>query len=388
MHICFLTNEFPKKGFPHGGIGSFVKTLATALAKKDIKISVVGINYTSNNENEIIDGVNVYRIQKSNVKGFSWYFNSKQLNKKLLEIHKQDPIDVVESSELGFAFISKIRNIKYVIRLHGGHHFFAESENRKINKWKGFQEKRSFKKADAFIAVSKYVKTHTEQYLSYRNKPIAYISNPIDTDFFKPIVKNQSENKIVFAGTVCEKKGIRQLIQAFPLVKKEFPNLTLEIYGRDWFFPDGTSYIKMLNEKELIKLGKISEDIHFHGAISYTDIPNAYSEASVCVFPSHMETQGLVAPEAMAMEKPVIFTKLGPGPEAIEDYKTGLLCDPYNLEDIAEKIIWFLADVERSVKIGKEARQFVLQKYALDTIVKQNIDFLNFISLDSTTSKI
>lgn len=180
--------------------------MATALAKKDIKISVVGINYTSNNENEIIDGVNVYRIQKSNVKGFSWYFNSKQLNKKLLEIHKQDPIDVVESSELGFAFISKIRNIKYVIRLHGGHHFFAESENRKINKWKGFQEKRSFKKADAFIAVSKYVKTHTEQYLSYRNKPIAYISNPIDTDFFKPIVKNQSENKIVFAGTVCEKK--------------------------------------------------------------------------------------------------------------------------------------------------------------------------------------
>lgn len=374
MHICFLTNEFPKKGFPHGGIGSFVKTLATALAKKDIKISVVGINYTSNNENEIIDGVNVYRIQKSNVKGFSWYFNSKQLNKKLLEIHKQDPIDVVESSELGFAFISKIRNIKYVIRLHGGHHFFAESENRKINKWKGFQEKRSFKKADAFIAVSKYVKTHTEQYLSYRNKPIAYISNPIDTDFFKPIVKNQSENKIVFAGTVCEKKGIRQLIQAFPLVKKELPDVVLEIYGRDWFFPDGSSYMKMLKEKELAKLWEISEDIHFHGAIPYADIPNAYSEASVCVFPSHMETQGLVAPEAMAMEKTVIFTKLGPGPEAVEDYKTGLLCDPYNPEDIAEKIIWVFSNIEKAKIIAENARDFVCEKYGLENIVRQNIN--------------
>ena len=64
----------------------------------------------------------------------------------------------------------KIKNIKYVIRLHGGHHFFAEAENRGINKWKGFQEKRSFKKADAFIAVSNYVKNHTATYLSYYNK--------------------------------------------------------------------------------------------------------------------------------------------------------------------------------------------------------------------------
>ena len=34
MHICFLTDEYPKEGFPHGGIGSFVKTMAEALAKK------------------------------------------------------------------------------------------------------------------------------------------------------------------------------------------------------------------------------------------------------------------------------------------------------------------------------------------------------------------
>ena len=27
MHICFLTSEYPKIGFPHGGIGSFVKTI-------------------------------------------------------------------------------------------------------------------------------------------------------------------------------------------------------------------------------------------------------------------------------------------------------------------------------------------------------------------------
>ena len=375
MHICFLSNEFPKDGFPHGGIGSFIKTLAIALVKKGVKVSVVGINYTANYEAEIIEGIKVYRLKSSKIKGFSWYLNFKQINKKVKEIHNQNPISIIESSELGFAFITKIKDIKYIIRLHGGHHFFAESENRKINKWKGFQEKRSFKKAGAFIAVSKYVKRHTEKYLNYNSKPLTYISNPIDTNLFKPLFVNESNQKIVFAGTLCEKKGIRQLIQAFPIVKKQYPDITLEIYGKDWFFPDGNSFLQMLKEKELTKLGEIVKDIHFRGIIPYENIPLAYAEASVCVFPSHMETQGLVAPEAMAMERPVVFTKLGPGPEAIQDYKTGLLCDPYDPNDIADKIIWFLSHKEKAKIIGKEAREFVLQKYKLENIVSQNIDF-------------
>lgn len=379
MHICFLTNEYPKEGFPHGGIGSFVKTLSVELVKKGVDVSVVGLNYTAVNETEIIEGVRIHRLKKSTVKGLSWYFNFKAFNKKIKEIHNDKPIDVVEASELGLAFISKIKKIKYLIRLHGGHHFFAESENRKINKWKGFQEKKSFQNSDAFVAVSQYVKNHTEEYLSYNEKPLAYINYPINTDLFKPSEIAVSETKIVFAGTICEKKGIRQLIQAFPMVKKECPDVTLEIYGRDWFFPDGRSYVEMLKEKELPQLGNVANDIHFRGTVAYKDIPLAYAAASVCVFPSHMETQGLVAPEAMAMEKAVVFTELGPGPETIESYKTGLLCDPYNPKDIAQKIIWVLSNKEKAKEIGKTAREFVLKKYGLESIVTQNIRFYNQI---------
>lgn len=376
MHICFLTNEYPKEGFPHGGIGSFVKTLAVALVKNGIRVSIVGLNYALKNEEETIDGVHIYRLKKSNVKIISWYFNFKAINKKIKEIHKENPIDIVEASELGLAFIKKIKGIKYSIRLHGGHHFFAEGENRKINKWKGFQEKRSFRKSDAFIAVSQYVKNHTEKYLSYQNKPLSCINNPINTELFQPIANDGPETSIVFVGTVCEKKGIRQLIQGFPLVKKDFPDATLEIYGRDWFFPDGSSYVEMLKEKELPLLGEaILKDIHFHGAIPFTDIPQVYANASVCVFPSHMETQGLVAPEAMAMEKAVVFTKLGPGPETIENYKTGLLCDPHDPIDIAEKIIWVFSNKEKAKEIGQAGRELVLAKYGLEHIVHQNISF-------------
>lgn len=372
MHICFITHEYPKAGFPHGGIGSFVKTMSAALVKNNIQVCVVGINYTDKDENESIDGVTIYLLKKSTIRGLAWYINSKSINKKIEEIHSRAPISIIEASELGFAFIKKIKDIKYIIRLHGGHHFFAEAENRKINPWKAFQEKRSFKKSDAFIAVSNYVKTHTEKYLSYNNKPIAFINNPINTLLFKPLRGQEVARRIVFAGTVCEKKGVRQLIQAFPLVKKQFPQATIEIYGRDWFYPNGNSYVEMLKEKELPQLGEVSKDIHFHGPIAYDKISSKYAQAEVCVFPSHIETQGLVAPEAMAMEKAVVFSILGPGPETIMNYETGLLCDPHNPIDIADKISWFFLNLEKKEVIVKKARAFVLKKYGLETIVKQN----------------
>ncbi len=379
MHICFITHEYPKIGFPHGGIGSFVKTIAFELVRLNFKVSIVGINYTNNYEEYIVDEISIYRLKPSNIKYLNWFFNNMKINKKIKEIHAENPIDIIETSELGLTFINKIKSIKYVIRLHGGHHFFAESEKRGVNFWKGFQEKHSFKKADSFVAVSQFVKTHTEKYLSYNDKKVELINYPINTEFFKPIQIPIIENRIVFAGTVCEKKGIRQLIQAFGIVKSKFPKSTLEIYGRDWFFQDGSSYIKMLKNTEIQDLKHFEKDINFHGSIDYHNIPNKYAEAEVCVFPSHMETQGLVAPEAMAMEKMVIFTELGPGPETIIDFETGLLCNPYDEIDIAEKIIWVFNNKQKSIQISKKARKAVLEKYIIEKIVLQNIDYYKSI---------
>ena len=160
-----------------------------------------------------------------------------------------------------------------------------------------------------------------------------------------------------------------------PIVKEKFPDATLEIYGRDWLFPNGKSYIEMLQETEISKLGSSAIDIHFHGRVNYEYIPEIYAQAQVCVFPSHMETQGLVAPEAMAMEKLVIFTNQGPGPETITNLENGLLCNPFIPEDIANQIIWVFSNEEKVAVICKNARQSVLEKYSAALIVQKNIDF-------------
>ena len=381
MHICFITNEYPKVDFSHGGVGTFIHTISHKLIEKGHNVSVIGINVYTKIEEEENDGdVSIFRLKPKVLKGFTWYLNNKSINNKLKALHKTHPIDIVETAELGLAFVKKIPSIKYIIRLHGGHHFFAESENRKVSWWKGFQEKKSFKKADAFIAISKYVKAHTSKFLSYHNKPIKIIKNPIDLSVFKPKPDIKIEQKtILFAGTICEKKGINQLLKAMPKVIEANNEAELFIYGRDWFFPDGSSYVAYLKNKILPQLGAARKHIHFMGAVPFKVLANKYAAAEVCVFPSLMETQGLVAPEAMAMNKLVVFSECGPGPETIKHKETGLLCNPYSSDDIAKQINWALKNKEESKTIAAKGRAFVLSNFEINTITDENIAFYNAI---------
>ncbi|MBF8150991.1 glycosyltransferase family 4 protein [Winogradskyella sp. F6397] len=379
MHICFITNEFPKPGYPHGGIGTFIATLSKVLVEKGIEVSVVGKNYTASEEIESINGVKVYRLYAKKIKGLEWYFNTQVIANRIKAIHLESPIDIVEASDMGLAFLPKLKGVSYVIRMHGGHHFFSESENRKINPWRGFQEKRSYKSADAFVAVSDFVKTHTSKYLSLENRLVERINYPINLNHFQPIEVPVVPNQIVFAGTVCEKKGIRQLIQAMAYILEEFPTASLDICGRDWFYPNGDSYIEMLKATEIPKLKSNADSVTFKGVIDYNELPKVYAAAHVCAFPSHMETLGLVAPEAMCMMKPVLFTKEGPGPEVISHCETGLLCNPYDALDIAEQIKWIFKNAEAADKMGVNARKSVLERFNINSIVEQNITFYNRI---------
>lgn len=374
MNICYLTHEYPKPGLNPGGVGVFLQTFIPELAKKGVKVTVLGANNSDAFEDIIVDGVRIIRIPNLKIPGINWWLIAKGLNKKLDEIHNENPLDLVEGSELAFAFLKKPKGVKFIIRLHGGHHFFAESENRKVQFWKGFQEKRSFKKADGFIAVSEYVKVHTERFLSFNQRPIEKIRYGIDPKKFNFSLDsiNSNPHSLVFVGTVCEKKGVENLVLAIQQVKEKFPNVHLDIYGKDWFFPNGVSYKDMIREK--IK-GELESHIQIHDPVPHEQIPEIYRSAEICIFPSFMETQGLVAPEAMAMGKIVIFTDKGPGPETIQHGVNGFLCNPLEVSSIAETIEVAFNSLDRKKEIAISASNFVQKNFGLNVILKENVSF-------------
>lgn len=370
MHICFLTHEYPLPGKTHGGIGNFVKTLATELVKLGHRISVVG-GFAKKEECVNAAGVTVYLLQTSSWRVGAFYANSRKLSRLIENINRRCPIDVLESPEMGLAFLKKIPGIRYVIRLHGGHHFFTSAEEKSLNWWKAYQEKRSFRKADHFIAVSQYVASATQQLLPI-NKNLKVIYNTFNAGLFRqPNPQKIVGNRLLFFGTVCEKKGIRQLVQAMPLVKKRFPNVELFIAGRDRTVA-GQSYTQYL--KEQID-PSVAANIRFLGEMPHEQIATLLEEAEVCVLPSHMEALGIAWLEALAMGKPFVGSITGPGQEIVQHGKTGLLADPFNPGDIADKIVALLLDKEKAKALGAAARQDVFQRFNLQNATGENVHF-------------
>lgn len=382
MHICFLSNEYPRQGQMHGGIGSFLKVICPALVEAGHTVSVIsGTN--GKREEIVLDGVHIIYTPFSKRRGLAWIHNYHAVDREIERLNQEKPIDLVEGSELSFAFIKKKKSIVYLIRLHGGHHFFAEGENRPVNIWKGFQEKRSFQKADAFIGVSEYVVSHTSKFLQIDPRPYKVIMNPINLELFSGADFDQIEPyRLVFAGTIVEKKGIRQLCMAMEAVVASFPKASLHAYGRDWKDPNGGSYLEKLKAQIPKKLKK---RIFFHAPVDQQDLPNTFSRAHICVFPSHIETLGLVAPEAMAMNRAVIFTTIGPGPEVIQHGETGWLCNPHDPKDIAAKIIEVFSDFEEMKRRATKGKEKVNQQFNIKNILAENLDFYSQLILSKQT---
>lgn len=372
MHICFLTNEYPKKGKSNGGIGTFVKFLAERLVTKGFSITIIGINDSYSDEFINKNGVSVYRLKKSKWKFAKFYEHNLRIQKKLKEVNSKKLIDIVEGSELNFAFFKKNTPYIKLIRLHGGHHFFASEEGKKISLWKSFQEKKSFKKADYFVSVSNYVGEQTKKLLGY-NFNFKTIYNTIQLkSFYKSNVNKEIPYKLLFVGTVCEKKGVEKLILALPLIKEDHPNIILEIVGRDWVTKKGESYIKYL--KSIISKD-IENNIRFIGNIPYQELPTKIESANVCIFPSLAESFGLTLIEAMAMGKLITASNIKPFKEIVGNSNTVVFFNPYDKNQIHEKVSYLLSKKKDINLFRENSRTHILNYFSSDKILKENIEF-------------
>ena len=277
--------------------------------------------------------------------------------------------------EVNFAFLPKKTSYKKIIRLHGGHHFFAIELDKKPAIWRSFQEKQSFKKADGYIAVSDYVGRQTQKYLNFKFK-YSVIYNSVDTvKFHLADITKLEQNTLLFVGTVCEKKGIRQLVQAMPLIKEKFPSIKLKIVGRDWIDKNGNSFTKYLKTY-------ISEDlknnIELLGAVPHIEIPDYIEKAHICVFPSHMEAMPIAWLEALSMGKILIAGDIGPGHEVIINGVTGVLVNPFIITVLASVIIDVLNNVNSNV-YGKAERKDIISRFNVEDIISKNIQYYNKI---------
>jgi glycosyltransferase involved in cell wall biosynthesis len=91
------------------------------------------------------------------------------------------------------------------------------------------------------------------------------------------------------------------------------------------------------------------------------------------VFPSLSEATPRAVMEAMAMELPVVATRVGGIPEIIEDGRTGLIVEPANSHELAEAICRVLDDPTWAKQAGRLGRQHISENYTLEQHVQRMV---------------
>jgi glycosyltransferase involved in cell wall biosynthesis len=209
--------------------------------------------------------------------------------------------------------------------------------------------------------------------LSDRECTVIY--NAVDTAIFAPVEGAKREaGLIVFVNSINPRKGIEQLMDAMNVVCGSHPEARLVAIGHD--------ARKGVNQGGYV--GQLLERVRpeYRGRVTFTGrlerntgVLDYLRKAQVCCYPSHMETFGIAAVEAMAVGKPTVFSRTGPGPEIIEDGVSGLLCEPRDPADIASKILKILENLPLAAALGKNARCRVVQMFDKRDWVKRNLDF-------------
>ena len=194
------------------------------------------------------------------------------------------------------------------------------------------------RRATGLCAVSQFAADLTRRSMGLGPRPIEVLSNPVDTVAFAPRPETVVKGSILFVGAITEKKGVRELCASMEHVLRRHPDARLSLVGRD---VPGATGIPTLRED----IGRgFSEgtrpSTQFLGARPRSEVSRLMASAHVCVFPSYMETQGIVILEAMACGRPVVAPSRGPGPEVLgPDGECGLLVNPTDPIDIAEKLL-------------------------------------------------
>ena len=246
-------------------------------------------------------------------------------------------------------------------------------------------ESRGGKIADTVITVSYAMKDELIQ-LGFPREKIQVSYNGVDPKKYSPdVVSKEQVYKIrefygikdddlmiLFLGRLVGVKGIDKLIMSMPHVLSKFPNAKLVILGvgeLQEYLTNLTTTIR-LDEYVRFRFDFVPEEERIQH----------YAACDVAVFPSFYEPFGIVALEAMAMEKPVVVGASGiSGMREIviccSEEQCGYHIDPNNPSDIAWGITSALESPEKSKWLGKNGRKRVLQEFTWSKISEKTIEF-------------
>jgi len=175
----------------------------------------------------------------------------------------------------------------------------------------------------------------------------------------------RSSDEILFVGRLVEKKGLRYLLDAMPLIRAARPSVCLRIAG---FGPEEAALRKQVDRMQL------NGFVHFLGPVEQADLPSLYRHAAVLVAPfvraSNGDTEGLglVVVEAIGCHCPVVVGDVPAVKNVIPDGE-GKVVSPLDTEALANAVVDILENPKSALDSVTNARLRLSQQLSWSVVV-------------------
>ncbi len=268
----------------------------------------------------------------------------------IVHLHISQPTTIRRKQP--FLKIAKALGKKIII------HFHAFNVKDTIDGKYSEQYKSFFCQADKVIVLSNWWKEQFIRRGVVAQSKIDVLYNPCP----EVCIDNSRKKKIIlYAGTVNERKGYRDLIKAFAKIVNKYPDWTINIAGNGEI-NEGTALATELG---------ISDNVKFLGWISGKDKEKAFQEASIFCLPSYAEGFPMAVLDAWAYGLPVITTPVGGIPDVAKDGENMLLFNPGDIEELTKQLNRMISNECLREQIAQHSFQLSKTTFNQDTINKQ-----------------
>ncbi len=383
LSICMFSNLFPPVS---SGSSYFTWNLSRNLVKHDQRVTVVTARLDNAAQNEIVEGVRVFRLPAirlpqlaiaHNFKWMTYTFTPRNLS-RLKALFAKERFDVVhQHSHVFDTILSSSRLAKrYRLPLVFTQHTTVEHPNPLFKAvllgLEAIARRVIIDKADVVVSptitAAEYVKArHRVSHSPIIPYGIEVLQpRPKDVRLFKQQFGLGDGPVILSLGHVNLYRDRLDLIQAMPLVLEHFPTARLLIVGE----------VYVQEPVQLVQKLGLENHITFTGAVPHDQISAffALSDLEAHTANTDYPGPGIASMEAMAAGLPVITIEVDNSSTFnLENWENVVMVPLNRPEIMAEALIRLLSDEQLRRRIGENAKKMIRQQYSWDAVCEAYI---------------
>jgi glycosyltransferase involved in cell wall biosynthesis len=178
--------------------------------------------------------------------------------------------------------------------------------------------------------------------------------------------------RAVFVGRLAPEKGLDTLLDAWPLVRAEFPDANLLVIG------DGLerSALERQAREHGLPLGP-REAVHFAGSAAVG--ADLLRQGDLFVLPSREEGMSIALLEAMALGIPVVASSIPGNCRLVSDGEHGRLTPVDDSNQLAQVIIGQWKDFDNAMRMGQAARHRVEAEFSIEAVARKHLELFQQI---------